>query len=167
VTHRILLLGNEAGLQRLLAAAGYDVVALEGASQNVAVSERVRAVLDDLGVSAILVGGAADAARPAVLRLDGIALDAAGRSVRRGDAAIDVTTVEFEMLRLLLEAAGRPVTREALMEGALGRRYDPTDRSVDMHISNLRRKLGPRADGGARIATVRGVGYVYTLPSGG
>ena len=68
------------------------------------------------------------------------------------------------MLRLLLESAGQTVARERISEEVLTRRFDPFDRSVDMHISNVRRKLGPRAGGEDRIKTIRSVGYIYTLP---
>ena len=55
------------------------------------------------------------------------------------------------------------VTRDELSKDVLGRNSSPYDRSIDMHISNLRKKLGPRADGTERIKTVRSVGYIYTV----
>jgi two-component system response regulator CpxR len=64
----------------------------------------------------------------------------------------------------LLESAGRIVTREVISEQVLGRSFDAYDRSTDMHISKLRRKLMPRGDGCERIKTIRGMGYIYTLP---
>jgi DNA-binding response OmpR family regulator len=100
-----------------------------------------------------------------VISRDGVSLDAASRSVRRDGAPVDLTTVEFDILRRLLQSAGDTVTREALSEMVLGRQFDPFDRSVDMHISKLRRKLGPRPDGSERIKTIRSVGYIYTLPA--
>jgi two-component system response regulator CpxR len=100
-----------------------------------------------------------------VLSVDGVSLDAASRAVRRDGAAVDLTTVEFDILRRLLQSAGDTVTREVLSEMVLGRQFDPFDRSVDMHISKLRRKLGSRLDGDERIKTIRSVGYVYTLPA--
>ena len=97
------------------------------------------------------------------LRVDDVALDPAGRAASRQGVSVDLTTVEFDILRTLLESAGQPVTRERLAEKVLGRQFDPFDRSVDMHISKLRRKLGPRPGGAARIKTIRGVGYLYTV----
>jgi spermidine synthase len=76
-----------------------------------------------------------------------------------------LTTVEFDVLRALLASAGQVVSREALSEAVLERKFDPFDRSIDMHISKLRRKLDPD-DGSERIKTVRGVGYIYAQPSG-
>ena len=99
-----------------------------------------------------------------VLRVDDVSLDSASRAVLRDGVRVDLTTVEFDILRLLLESAGQTVTRERLSEEVLTRRFDPFDRSVDMHISKLRRKLGPRAGNEDRIKTIRSVGYIYTLP---
>ena len=72
--------------------------------------------------------------------------------------------VIFGNLKLLLESAGQTVTRERIAEQVLGRTFDPFDRSVDMHISKLRRKLGPRRGVEERIKTIRSVGYIYALP---
>jgi two-component system response regulator CpxR len=101
-----------------------------------------------------------------VLTVDDLVLDPGARSVTRGGAAIELTTVEFDMLRVLLAAAGQVVAREEISQRVLGRPFDPLDRAVDMHISKLRRKLGEQATGEERIKTVRGVGYIYALPSG-
>ena len=61
--------------------------------------------------------------------------------------------------------AGQVVRREALVQDVLGREFSPFDRSIDVHVSNLRRKLGPHPDGTERIKGVRGVGYLYAVPS--
>ncbi|MCP9496060.1 MAG: response regulator transcription factor [Pyrinomonadaceae bacterium MAG19_C2-C3] len=91
-----------------------------------------------------------------------VRLDTGARTAHRHDEAIDLTAAEFEMLAVLLAKAGRVVAREELAEAALGRPLAPLDRSVDMHISSLRKKLGYEVDGIERIKTVRGAGYVYT-----
>ncbi len=96
-----------------------------------------------------------------VVRVDDVVFDQAARHVERGGAAVDLTSVEFDILGALLDSAGEPVPRERIVETILGRRYDPFDRSVDMHVSNLRKKLGPGPAGDDRIRSVRGVGYVY------
>lgn len=98
------------------------------------------------------------------LAVDDVLLDPASRSVLRGGAPVEVTSVEFDILRMLLESAGETVARETIAEKVLGRQFDPFDRSVDMHISKLRRKLGPRPGGDERIKTIRSVGYIYALP---
>ena len=77
-----------------------------------------------------------------------------------------MTSVEFTLLEVLLRAAGQVVPREDLPKEVLGRRLSPYDRNIDVHISNLRRKLGHQQGGTQRIKTVRGTGYPYTLPPG-
>lgn len=101
------------------------------------------------------------------LSVDDVALDPSARTVRRDGHTVELTTVEFDILRALLADAGQTVTREVIAEHVLGRRFDPYDRSVDMHISKLRRKLGLRHGGEERIKTIRSVGYIYTLPQRG
>ena len=76
---------------------------------------------------------------------------------------INLTSVEFELLRALLSEAGKVVRKEDLSESVLERKLSAFDRSLDMHISNLRKKLGTRSDGSDRIKTIRSVGYIYTL----
>ena len=81
---------------------------------------------------------------------------------------IELTTVEFDLLEALLRNAGSVIPRDELVRTVLNRTFSPFDRSIDTHVSNLRRKLGPGPDGFDRIKSVRGVGYQYTLwpPSG-
>ncbi len=93
-----------------------------------------------------------------------VTLDPATRTVTRNDATVDLTTVEFDLLHMLLAAAGRVVTRDDISERVLGRAFDPFDRSIDVHIGKVRRKLGDPPDGDGRIKTVRGVGYIYAQP---
>jgi two-component system response regulator CpxR len=83
------------------------------------------------------------------------------RHVRRAGGTVELTNVEYEILVILLSSAGRVVTREALVRSALGREISVFDRSIDMHISHLRKKLGHHAGEVERIKTVRGVGYIY------
>jgi len=92
-------------------------------------------------------------------------LDMGARSLRKDGVAIDLTGAEYELLEMLLEQAGSVVSREELAGRALGRRPSPFDRSLDTHLSNLRKKLGPFPGGQERLKTVRGVGYQYVKPS--
>jgi DNA-binding response OmpR family regulator len=78
---------------------------------------------------------------------------------------VDLTGAEFNLLELLLRRAGMVVTREELAQAALGRPLSAFDRSVDVHVSRLRRKLGCVPGGEERIRPVRGVGYFYALPA--
>ena len=93
-----------------------------------------------------------------------VELDPAAREVRMGGTQIDLTSVEFAFLETLLRDAGRVVTREQLTETVLGRKLGPFDRVIDVHISNLRKKLS-RVHGEERIKAVRGSGYVFVVRS--
>lgn len=92
-----------------------------------------------------------------------IELDPAARMVRCGGRELDVTGTEFSLLEVLLRAAGRIVSREDLSRIILGRRLQPFDRSIDMHVSNLRRKLGPAPQRGERIRSIRSAGYIFVV----
>ena len=96
-----------------------------------------------------------------LLRFASIELDRVSRVVRRSGAAIDLTPTEFRLLATLMESPERAVTRERLRRSVWGLSFDPGTRIVDVHVSNLRRKL--EAGGQHRlIATVRGVGFRLT-----
>lgn len=92
-------------------------------------------------------------------------LDPGARTVRRDGKLVELTSVEFAILEVLLRGAGRVVGRDDLAKKALGRRLSAYDRSIDVHLSSLRKKLGHEVRGLERIKTVRGVGYLYALPS--
>ena len=94
--------------------------------------------------------------------VDDVEMDLEAMAVKNRSQIVEMTSVEFGVLEILLSAAGTVVTREHLVKKVLGRRLLAYDRSIDVHVSNLRRKLGPTRDGSERIKTVRGVGYFYT-----
>jgi two-component system response regulator CpxR len=94
-----------------------------------------------------------------------VELDGGARTVRRRGGTVDLTTVEFDLLAALMRAAGSTVSREDLVRNVLGRDFSPFDRSIDTHVCNLRRKLGPLDDGSDRIKGVRGAGYLYAWPA--
>jgi two-component system response regulator CpxR len=102
--------------------------------------------------------------RPPVMSSGDIVLDLAARTVSRAGEPLRLTSAEFDLLRAFFEAPGQVLTREALVENVLDRKFSPFDRSIDLHISNLRRKLGPQTDGSERIRSVRGMGYLYAWP---
>jgi two-component system, OmpR family, response regulator CpxR len=104
------------------------------------------------------------AAIPERVTVGDVELDPAARMVRRGGEAVDLTSVEFALLEALLRSAGQVVTRDQITKDVLGRKFFPHDRSIDMHISKLRKKLGGEPEGDERIKTIRGVGYIYTRP---
>jgi len=98
-----------------------------------------------------------------ILDVDGVRLSPASRAAMLDGTELSLTSVEFGLLHELLKEAGKVVKKEDLSETVLERKLSPYDRSLDMHISNLRKKLGPRSDGGDRIKTIRSVGYIYTV----
>lgn len=92
-------------------------------------------------------------------------IEAGSQSVFRSDKLIALTSAEYLVLEALVQSAGRVVDKDSISRHALGRRIMPYDRSVDAHVSNLRKKLGPLNDGRQRIKTVRGRGYLYVTTS--
>jgi two-component system response regulator CpxR len=99
------------------------------------------------------------------LVLGDLELHPASRAVFRGGLEVELTSVEFDLLRMFLSSVGAVVQREQMAREILGRELAPFDRSIDVHVSNLRRKLGRGQDGSERIKAIRGVGYVYAAPT--
>jgi two-component system, OmpR family, response regulator CpxR len=92
------------------------------------------------------------------VEVNGVVLDPGTREVACDGKPIEVTTLEFDILEQLMRNAGRVVSRDGLMESLYNRKATPFDRSIDMHVSHLRRKL----EGGRPvIKTIRGVGYQF------
>ena len=113
---------------------------------------RMRAVLRRTGL--------ASQTRPERLAASGLVLDTGARAVHAGDDAVPVTSTEYDILEYLIRHAGRIVPRDELMIVVCQREASSLDRSLDVHISRLRRKLGDRAQ---LIRTVRGVGYLFCV----
>lgn len=96
-----------------------------------------------------------------LVKVGDVEMDPGTRIVRRDGRPVELTGIEFDLLSLLLREAGQVVSRERLFKEVLGRPLWPDDRSLDMHVSNLRKKLGHRIGDVERIKTIRGHGYVY------
>lgn len=94
-----------------------------------------------------------------------ILLDPGSRRVYRDGEEILLTAAEFTLLEVLLSNAGQVIAREELVRRVQGRHHNPYDRSIDVHISRLRKKLSNHSDGSERIKAVRGVGHFYSLPA--
>jgi two-component system response regulator CpxR len=101
----------------------------------------------------------------APLVVDDVRLDRTARETWVNKKRIDLTSVEFSLLEALLHHAGQVVTREHLTEAVLGRKLGPFDRVIDVHVSNVRRKLAHAADAGERIKAIRGSGYLFVVRS--
>jgi DNA-binding response OmpR family regulator len=107
--------------------------------------------------------GAADG----VLAVGDVVIDVRARIVRRGGELVELTSLEFELLKVLMSAAGDVVSRETLFEQVLRREYNVFDRSIDNHVSSLRKKLGPRVGDADRIRSIRNAGYAYARTAPG
>ena len=94
---------------------------------------------------------------------DDLELNQGNRTLTRNGQPVDLTSTEFSILLALLQQRGEVVSKRDLYVSALGREPVPHDRSVDMHVSNLRRKLGPDPRGDNRIETIRGIGYQFRV----
>ncbi len=101
-----------------------------------------------------------------LLKIDDLELFKASQEVFCQGKPLDLTGAEYNILYVLLKNVGQVVKKETLTEQALSRNMTEFDRSVDVHISKLRTKLGLDQQGNERIKTVRGVGYLYRLPRG-
>ena len=100
---------------------------------------------------------------PGRFEIGDIELDTTTRTVRQSGTLMEVTSIEFNLLEELLRMAGQVVARADLSKKVLGRTLSPYDRSLDVHVSSLRRKLGHDVGGIERIKTIRGIGYLYAL----
>ncbi len=98
------------------------------------------------------------------LRVGDVELELSTRVARRGGEPVELTGLEFDLLAHLMEQAGEVVARDELAVKVLRRPFDPLDRSIDVHVSNLRRKLQDGEHGERRIRTVRGRGYLFAKP---
>ena len=93
-------------------------------------------------------------------------MDNRTRTVQRAGEIVELTVVEYSLLERLLSAPGQVLSREDLVKKVLHRKLSPFDRSIDTHVSNLRKKLGHEVNGTERIKTVRSIGYIYASPKG-
>ncbi|XXT14864.1 response regulator transcription factor [Sorangium sp. So ce429] len=121
---------------------------------------RVRALHRRAAPAAAAPATAGAAEAPQVLTVDDLEVAPAARRVRVRGEDVKLTTAEYDLLEVLVRQAGTVVSREDLARRVLGRRLAAYDRGIDMHVSNLRRKLGPGPGGGERIKTVRNAGYI-------
>lgn len=100
------------------------------------------------------------APRP-IIEQHNIVVDCSKRHVTMAGTYLELTNAEFNILEMLIKSPGQAFSKEELTEYALGRKYTAYDRSIDVHISNLRNKLGDNEHGEPLVKTVRGFGYMF------
>jgi DNA-binding response OmpR family regulator len=122
---------------------------------------RLRAVLRR---SSLNVRGPATPAPPSELVVGDLRLNLDARSAALGSQSLTLTPVEFDLLASLAKARGRVKSRESLLDECRDRNYEVFDRSIDVHISALRRKLGDDAKEPRYIRTIRSAGYLLAGP---
>lgn len=96
-----------------------------------------------------------------VVRIDELEIDHGQHHVLKNNEPLELTVTEYNILNTLVSHLGKVVEKNQLAEEAMSRSLTLFDRSLDMHLSNLRKKLGVHDDGQTRIKTIRGVGYMY------
>jgi DNA-binding response OmpR family regulator len=102
-------------------------------------------------------------AQLSILRVRDFELDPAARKALKAGKRLELTDVEFGLLEALMRSPGRVVSREELSQSVLGRNFDPFDRSLDMHVSRLRKKLSHAGTEEDQVKTIRGIGYQLVL----
>lgn len=108
------------------------------------------------------VGSLGSSPPSTILRYADIELDTSAHRVKVSGNTVQLTNAEFGLLHALLQQPGKVLSKAMLTQRALGRPIERFDRAIDMHVSNVRRKLGPNANGDTRIKTVRRVGYALS-----
>jgi two-component system response regulator RegX3 len=98
-----------------------------------------------------------------VLRVSGVELDIDGLQVRVDGALTHVPMKEFQVLQLLMENAGRVVTRREILDAVWGEGQPDHTKTLEVHVLRLRKRLEPNPDSPVRLRTVRGLGYVFDL----
>ncbi len=96
-----------------------------------------------------------------VIRIDELEIDHSQHQVLKNSEPLELTVTEYNILNTLVSHLGKVVEKNQLAEEAMSRSLTLFDRSLDMHLSNLRKKLGMHDSGQTRIKTIRGVGYMY------
>jgi len=104
--------------------------------------------------------GSSDGSADDIVSAGSLEINLSTRTVTRDGASLKLSSREFDLLAAFARSRGRPLSRAQLIERALGRDADVTDRAVDVQVTRLRRAIGDRADSPELIKTVWGVGYV-------
>ena len=125
---------------------------------------RLRAVIRRSRVTAASSVPAAETSDPAAVVVGGLRIEPLSRNATLGGVPLSLTAVEFDLLLALARTPGRVKSREQLLLEVADRDFEAFDRSIDVHISSLRRKLGDDAKSPRWVQTVRSIGYRLTKP---
>ncbi len=143
-----------------------EVVALEvGADDYMSKPVRPHALLARLRVHLRRSNTSGSEKESTKITVHGLIIDTANRSVTIEDKLVVLTTAEFDLLWLLAKSAGKVIPRDDLYQQLHGVRYDGLDRSIDLRVSRLRKKLGDDPVHPQRIKSVRSVGYILATQS--
>lgn len=116
-------------------------------------------------IRALLRRQAPGSGEPTHLRFEGLSINLLKREVLAGEQVVSLTSIEYKLLITLAQSTGKALSRMALSEAVQSGGYKPQDRTVDVQVARLRRKLSEAAPGSDWIDTVRGEGYVF-VPRG-
>jgi len=137
-----------------------EVVGLEvGADDYIVKPVRPRALLARLRMH-LRRSDVEDSPPTKPITVGDLVINVANRTAVLAGKSLDLTTAEFELLAILAQNAGTPVSRNQIYQALLGIRYDGVDRSIDLRVSRLRRKLGDDPTKPQRVKSIRGIGYL-------
>lgn len=141
-----------------------EVVGLEvGADDYMSKPVRPRALLARIRAHLRRAPSEASGPKDQFVQIGGLELDPSRRSAKLCDQSLDLTTAEYDLLLLLAQNAGETLSRHDIYRKIHGMNYDGLDRSIDLRISRLRKKLGDDPVKPNRIISVRGVGYLLSM----
>lgn len=129
-----------------------------------AVTRRCQRVEENNSPSSSLTSSTPSTAEDDILIFAELRIEQGSRSVRLNEAPLNLTPVEYDLLTTLAHSAGRVLTRDQLLDAVAGRNYEVFDRSVDVHISSLRKKMGENPRKPRFIRTIRTAGYMFQRP---
>jgi two-component system response regulator CpxR len=153
---------GQTGLKR--AALGqHDLVILDLMLPGMSGLDVLRSLRSHSSIPVLILTARGDGS-PVVI-VDSVRLEPSALKVWVGETEVGVTSLEFSLLEAFMRNAGQVMTREDLTERVLGRKLGPFDRVIDVHVSNLRKKLG-RLNSEELIKAVRGAGYLFVARSG-
>lgn len=128
---------------------------------DIELSEKLFAYLKAEGIQVSDVYTPKVSKKPNIIKSGEVEMNLSTRQISCAEQLLELTSTEYNILELLVVSAGFVVTKDTISWHGLGKKLQPHDRSLDMHISNLRNKLASHSSKNILIKTIRGVGYQY------